>query len=86
MGWYLLLGQWKHHPMGGKCWCWGAAGTEFGWKGPDSQLFSLTQKNDTTGQDGSLISGQMGIKMGCIVLLVSYSRLYDRVQDGKQLH
>lgn len=79
MGWYLLLGQRRHHPTGGQCWCWGAAGIESGWKGPDSQLFSLTHKNDTTGQDGSLISGQMGIKTGCFVLLVSYSRSYDRV-------
>lgn len=39
----------------------GISGNRVWFEGPDSQLFSLTQKNDTTGQDGSLVSGQVSI-------------------------
>ena len=56
MRWNILLG-----PL------LGVVGNECGWKGPDSWLLFLTQKNDSTGQkDGRLVRGQMSIKRGCL--------------------
>lgn len=46
----------------------GAVGNEFGGKVPDSQLLSLSWKDDTTGQkDGALGHGQWLLKWAALL-------------------